>query len=67
MSKVTDLAISMARPHLRTGNAGAYAKILSGAHRAARRQADQKAIEDAIQADKADSLFTRSNGCLVAA
>lgn len=67
LSKTTARAVEMARIHLRTGNPGAYARALSGEHRAASPR-QQRAIEAEIAADACERLFTKhpANGCLIA-
>ena len=63
----TTKAVEMARQHLRTGNPGAYARLLAGQHRASTAR-QQEAIEAVIAADACQRLFTRHtlNGCLIA-
>lgn len=67
LNKSTARAVDMARLHLRTGNAGAYARSLAGEHRATN-QRQQRAIEAVIASDACERLFTRhpANGCLMA-
>ena len=67
MNKSTARAVDMARLHLRTGNAGAYARSLAGEHRATNVR-QQRAIEAVIAADACERMFTRHpvNGCLLA-
>lgn len=67
MSKSTARAVDTARQHLRGGNPGAYARGLSGEHRAVNAR-QQRAIEAVIAADATGHLFTRhaGNGCLLA-
>ncbi len=67
LSIVATKTVDMARQHLRTGNAGAYARLLAGQHRASTTR-QQEAIEAVIAADACQRLFTRHaiNGCLVA-
>ena len=67
LPKTTARAVDMARLHLRTGNPGAYARALSGEHRAANRR-QQHAIEAVIASDGQERLFVRhpANGCLLA-
>lgn len=69
-SSLTNVAtdtVDLARQHLRTGNPGAYARLLAGQHRASTAR-QQEAIEAVIAADACQRLFTRhaANGCLVA-
>lgn len=67
LTNVATNAVDMARQHLRTGNPGAYARLLAGQHRASTAR-QQEAIEALIAADACQRLFTRHavNGCLVA-
>ncbi len=67
LSLVATKTVDMARQHLRTGNPGAYARLLAGQHRASTTR-QQEAIEAVIAADACQRLFTRhaANGCLVA-
>ena len=67
LNKSTARAVDMARLHLRTGNAGAYARSLAGEHRATNPR-QQRAIEAVIASDACERLFTRhpANGCLMA-
>ena len=65
LSKSTTKAAEMARLHLRTGNPGAYARVMSAEHRCASAR-QQAAIEDAIEQDRAGQYFTMVNGCLLA-
>lgn len=67
MSASVARAIENARLHLRTGNAGAYARALAGEHRAQSAR-QQRAIEAVIMSDATSHLFTRhaGNGCLLA-
>jgi hypothetical protein len=67
LTSVATKAVDMARQHLRTGNPGAYARLLAGQHRASTMR-QQEAIEAVIAADACQRLFTRHavNGCLFA-
>lgn len=67
LSKSVARAVESARLHLRHGNPGAYARALSGEHRAANSR-QQRAIEAVIASDGQQRLFIRhaANGCLLA-
>lgn len=67
LTNVATNTVDLARQHLRTGNPGAYARLLAGQHRASTAR-QQEAIEAVIAADACQRLFTRHavNGCLVA-
>lgn len=67
LTVVATKTVDMARQHLRTGNPGAYARLLAGRHRASTSR-QQEAIEAVIAADACQRLFARhaTNGCLVA-
>ena len=67
LSKSTARSVDNARLHLRTGNAGAYARSIAGEHRA-QNVRQQRALEAVIAADSMTHLFTRhpTNGCLLA-
>lgn len=67
LTNVATDTLDLARQHLRTGNPGAYARLLAGQHRASTAR-QQEAIEAVIAADACQRLFIRHavNGCLVA-
>ncbi|WP_294328314.1 hypothetical protein [uncultured Sphingomonas sp.] len=67
LTNVATNTVNMAREHLRTGNPGAYARLLAGQYRASTAR-QQEAIEAVIAADACQRLFTRHafNGRLVA-
>ncbi len=67
LTSVATKTVDMARQQLRTGNPGAYARLLAGQHRASTIR-QQEAIEAVIAADACQRLFARHavNGCLVA-
>ncbi len=67
LTNVATNTVDMARQHLRSGNPGAYARLLAGQHRASTMR-QQEAIEAVIAADACQRLFARhaTNGCLVA-
>lgn len=57
MNKANENAFKMARAHLALGNSGAYARIISGAHRACRTSHEQAKIEKEITDDGMMKLF----------
>lgn len=67
LTNVATNAVDMARQHLRTGNSGAYARLLANQHRTSSTR-QQEAIEAVIAADTCQRLFARHavNGCLIA-
>jgi hypothetical protein len=66
LSKSVGKAVGMARLHLRTGNPGAYVRVMSAEHRCAS-AGQQRAIWNEILADGTEHLFDHVNGCLVEA
>lgn len=59
MTTTTERTIASARRYLANGNGGAYARLLSGAIRAADRPSTAYVIRAAIREDKAEGLFLR--------
>ena len=66
LSKSVAKAVQMARLHLRTGNSGAYVRVMAAEHRCASPR-QQKAIWEEILRDEMELRFARFNGCLVEA
>jgi hypothetical protein len=64
LNKSTAKAVEMARLHLRTGDLGAYVRVLSAEHRCANPR-QQNALWGEILTDGMADHFYLSNGCLL--
>ena len=65
LTKSNAREVANLRTHLRYGNGGAYARGMSGLHRAANAR-QQEAIEAVIREDDCAPFFKWSNGALIA-